>query len=370
MGRERVTAVPPFRTLGQGISSDPAAVATAPDRNDVLAIGDDGSVRHFTLSSGECRESSARDAPDGLAGNPALCSWGQLRLDAFVRDAGGRLFHNVCDGRWNGWSPVASTGVSADAAVTSWGVGRFDLFTRTSAGLLDHYYYHHPLGLSGPGDLGGPIAGRPAVVTTSLYGTQIVVRGMDDGLLRRQYHVPEQRAHEWTSTPWQPARGRFAVGPRSDPRTGDSLVCTADPVLVRCRGERRIENRLLGYARQGDRLVQVEPLTWESDPRDRLLRDPVVSSDAAATSVRPLRIDVFAAACAEGGTIGWLEVELTADGGSRTRWQALDDGHTVATGRPAVTSARPGCLDLFFRSEDGRLCHGCWRDSDARWNVR
>ncbi|MFF5114994.1 hypothetical protein [Streptosporangium sp. NPDC000509] len=352
------------------MTSDPAAVSMGPDRNDVLTIRDDGSVRHFTLNGSEYRESNIPDAPDDLVGNPVLCSWGQFRLDAFVRDARDSLWHNAWDGEWSGWTSVASVGVSADPAVVSWGTGRFDLYTRTTAGLLDHHWYHHPLGLNGPDGMGGPIAGRPAAVTTSLYGTQVVVRGADDGLLRRQYHVPDQRSHEWTSTTWQPARGRFLVGPQSVACNGDSLACTDDPVLVWCRGEGRVENRLLGYARQGDRLVQVEPMTWQQDPRDRLLEDPIVSSDLAVVSMRSRRIDGFAAIGPDTGTVGWVDVELTEDGGSDTRWRVLDDGHTAASGRPAVTSTRPGRLDLYFRSADGRLCHGYWEDAADRWNVR
>ncbi|MGP3915196.1 hypothetical protein [Nonomuraea sp. 10N515B] len=368
MRNERATSVQPFWSLGREIASDPAAVSMTPGRIDVIAIRTDGSVRHFAIDGSGYQEYTIPGAPDDLVGNPALCSWGQLRLDAFVRDTRDTLWHNAWTGAWGGWAPVASIGVSADAAVVSWGIGRFDLYTRTTAGLLDHHWYHHPLGLNGPEDLGGPIAGRPAAVTTSLYGTQVVIRGADDGLLRRQYHVPEQRSHEWTSTTWQPARGRFLVGPPYDARTGDSLACTGDPVLVWCRGEGRVENRLLGFARQGDRLVQVEPLAWSQDPRDRLLHGPVVSSDVGAASLRSRHVDLFAAIGTEAESIGWMEVELTEEGGSDARWRVLDDGSTVAAGRPAVVSARPEQLDVFFRSADGHLRHGR-RDADDQWNA-
>lgn len=361
--------VRPFRLLGRQVVGDPAAAAGAPERVDVVAVGDGGQPLHFVLTDAGCRVDEAGRPPVPLVGQPAVTSWGDGRLDAFLRDDIDRLHYAYIEGgQWRRWLPVGplASRVGAEPAVAHCGKGVMVVFTRTVKGELEHYWYNDGIGLMGPETLGGPIAGRPAVVTASLFGVHVLVRGGDDGLLRRKNTRPLQRSHDWAPSTWQPSRNGFDVCPPAS-ADGAALYCTADPAVLKCRGSGRVENRLLAYARQHDRLLQLEPSGWAGASRDRLLAENEVASDPACASPYPCRVDVFTAVA--GGSVGQLTVELGESGMSTTRWRVLDDGRVAAVGRPTVVSSKPGRLDLIFRSVGGQLCHGWWDAATDVWNA-
>ena len=357
--------VRPFRVFGRQVTGDPAAVSWTPEQVDVIAVGQGGQPLHFVLTGGGWRPADAGQPPVPLWGQPAVASSGPGRLDVFLCGATDRLYQGRLAGQACEWLPIGPQVSHAEPAVVSWGKGRFDLFARTAANALEHYWYYDRIGLQGPEDQGGPIAGRPAAVATSLYGVHVLVRGCD-GLLRRQFCRPFQRSHEWTSTIWLPSGGGFNVCPPTD-ADGAALFCTADPVALHCRGAGRVENRLLAYARQYDRLLQLEPSGWRGPPRDRVLAEPEVTSDGAGASPYPCRVDVFTAVAS--GSVGQLTVDLGEDGAASPRWRVLDDERVAAAGRPTVVSPRPGRLDLVFRTSDGELCHGFWGADTDMWNV-
>jgi hypothetical protein len=343
--------VRPFSVLAHGVTTDPVAVAQSAMRVDVVVGVDDG-LRHFALAAATARAIDLPQPPSPPTGRSTLGTWGLGRLDLFIRDAGTTLWHCEFDGVWGPWRAARAEGAVSDLSIVSWGHGRFDLFAAAADGVMEHYWYQQPIGLMGPENLAGPIVGQPAALSPSLYGVEVVARGRDDGLLRRQWHVPQERAHVWTSTPMLPGRARFDIGPS---------VVDGDPALVWCRGEGVVENRLVAYARQNGRLLQSEPRGW----RDRVVPGPAPLSDPVAVSMLPCRIDVFC--CVESGAIGWLTTEVNAAGES-ARWRVFDVG-AQPIGRPAVCSGQPGRLDLFVRTVDGALRHGWWRDDVGEWNV-
>ncbi|MFF5213159.1 hypothetical protein [Streptosporangium sp. NPDC000396] len=355
----------PFAVIGDGITSEPDAVSWSEDRLDVVAVETSGDLLHVILTN-EGSEKGRLPALTAVpAGPPQLVSWGPGRLDVFIRDTDRNLQHSWYDGSWRPWKAIASAMV-ADPSVVSWAPGRLDIFTRTESGVLAHHWYPRELGIQGPEECGGPVAGRPGAATTSLYGVHMMVRGTDDGLLRYQYARPSQRSHEWTTTTWRPGRGAFHTSPPATPDGHSSLTCTSDPVMLHCRGKGRVENRLLVYARQDDRLLCLEPWGWQRQPRDRVLGDGV-ASDCAVASPRPCRADVFARL--DSGAIGHLTEELGEAGAAARRWESLDDGHVAADGRPRVVAARRDRLDLFFRGTHGELCQGWWDAATGTWNA-
>jgi hypothetical protein len=95
----------------------------------------------------------AVSVPAPLTGAPAACSWGEHRLDVFVRGERGDLLHKSWDGRQ--WSAFESLGMPIDddgdavpftGAVTacSSGIGALDVLARAADGRL----YHAHLGNS------------------------------------------------------------------------------------------------------------------------------------------------------------------------------------------------------------------------------
>ncbi|MGW4773109.1 hypothetical protein ACWEO2_34375 [Nocardia sp. NPDC004278] len=364
MDEYAVLRVPRFRVLADGIVTDPVAIARTPECVDVVAIDDRNRICHLVVAAGTARIVERLELPAPPVGRPTIGSWGADRLDVFVRDVETRLWHCEFDGRWGPPRLARSVGAVSDASFVSWSRGRFDVFSTGADGVLEHYWYQQPIGLMGPESLARPVVGQPAVVVTSLYGLEVVARGSFDGVLRRQYHVPEERTHEWTSTPMLPGRTTFDVGPDVAPSTGESLRCTGDPTLVWCRGVGAVENRLVAFARQEDRLVQFEPgPDWPTGRGNRVLTGPAVASDPVAVSARPCRVDVFFGVSE--GTIGWL---TSHTGGSSARYRVLDDG-IRSVGRPAVCSSRPDRLELFVRTAAGELRTGRCEVKGEQWNA-
>lgn len=367
-GNRLIRSIPPFTVRGTGIAGDPAVISSSDGRVDVVALGVDGELRHFALTGGVCVERRPLRPPAGFTGHPSLTTWGPGRLDVFARDGAGRVQHAWFDDQWRGWTPVTPDArpAASDPAVASWGPGRFDVCVRTSGGTLDHYWYSEEIGFAGPEDYEGDFAGRPALASTSLYGMHLTARDARDGLLRYQCWLPTQRSHVWTSTPTLPARGVFDFSPPATAE-GVALTCTADPVMLHCRGQGRIPNRLLVYALQDDRLLCLEPWGWPGTPHDRMV-GVGVASDAAVASSRRCRADVFVRL--ESGAVGHLIEDLDDTGVGAASWSVLDGGGAAVAGRPAAVVSRPGRLDLFFRSVDDELCHGWWDGPSGEWNVR
>ncbi|MFE9319989.1 hypothetical protein ACIHDR_03870 [Nocardia sp. NPDC052278] len=247
-----VLRVPRFGVLADGIVTDPAAIARTPECVDVVAIDDRIRLCHLVIADGTARIVERMELPARPIGRPTIGSWGPDRLDVFVRDDETQLWHYEFDGHWGPPRLARSAGAVSDASFVSWSRGRFDVFSTGADGVLEHYWYQQPIGLMGPESLARPVVGQPAAVVTSLYGLEVVARGSFDGVLRRQYHVPEERTHEWTSTPMLPGRTTFDVGPDLAPSTEESLRCTGDPTLVWCRGIGAVENRCSSARRRAN----------------------------------------------------------------------------------------------------------------------
>ncbi|MGW4324991.1 hypothetical protein ACWEKR_03770 [Nocardia sp. NPDC004573] len=365
-----LVTVPPFSVLATGIVADPVAVARRSRCVDVVVLGAEHDLLHLVIENDTIVATAHVAVPSRPVGRPTLVSWGADRLDLFIRDAETRLWHCEYTGCWGMWRLVRSEGAVSDASAVSWSRGRFDLFATGAAGMLEHYWYQHPIGLMGPESLAGQVVGQPAAVVTSLYGVEVVARGSDDGVLRRQFHVPEERAHEWTSTPMLPGRATFDIGPAVAAATGEPLSCTGDPTMVWCRGLGSTENRLVAFARHHDQLLQLEPRAerlWRTGHCDKVLTAPPALSDPVAVAASPCRIDAFFGVSA--GTVGWVTTRILDAGASSTVVQVVTDG-IASVGRPAVCSGRPGRLDIFVCTVDGDLRYGWCELNEEHWNAR
>jgi hypothetical protein len=156
-----------LEVVGTGLAGDPAAVSWGPGRLDVFARGPNGELLHEYSDNGGWSPNGMAGPLEvvgtGLAGDPAVVSWGKGRLDVFARSSNGELLHKYFDN--GGWGSsgleVVGTGLAGDPAVVSWGPGRLDVFARGPNGELLHKYFDNGgWGSSGLEVVGSGIGGR------------------------------------------------------------------------------------------------------------------------------------------------------------------------------------------------------------------
>ena len=80
-------------------------------------------------------------------------------MDIFARAPDGNLLHKFFEGAWGpngmvGPLEIVGTGIAGDPAVVSWGPGRLDIFARAANGDLLHKFFE--------GAWKSPRYGRPA----------------------------------------------------------------------------------------------------------------------------------------------------------------------------------------------------------------
>lgn len=139
----------------------PTAVAIAGGDNEeriALALDRRGGVLYARYRDGvwedRWRELGGLTRP--AAARPAAVSVVEGRVDVFVVDAAGRVYHGVLDGaEWGGWAEIGS-GFVGEIAVTGWeGDGRIDVFGRTAAGGGQGIVKHRVWSSNGEGDWQG-----------------------------------------------------------------------------------------------------------------------------------------------------------------------------------------------------------------------
>jgi len=75
--------------------------------------------------------------------SPASTSWGNGRIDNFIRGEDNALWqktYDMADGGWKNWSKIGGSMASAPT-VTTWGAGRLDVFSTSPSGELQHIWY-------------------------------------------------------------------------------------------------------------------------------------------------------------------------------------------------------------------------------------
>jgi hypothetical protein len=75
-----------------------------------------------------------------ITSSPAAVSWGDGRIDTFVRGGDGALWQKTFDNSaWSGWTPLSGQiAANTSPAVSSWAEGRLDVFVVGT----DHALWH------------------------------------------------------------------------------------------------------------------------------------------------------------------------------------------------------------------------------------
>jgi hypothetical protein len=135
-----------------GVAGAPAVASWGPGRLDVFVQGGNDLLYHRWSTDGGSSFSSWESLgapPGGLSSSPAAVSWGSNRIDVFARGADNALWHRWWDGRaWWGWERLGGALLSAPA-VASWGPNRLDIFVVGAQHAMYHLYWDgtwHPFG--------------------------------------------------------------------------------------------------------------------------------------------------------------------------------------------------------------------------------
>jgi hypothetical protein len=163
-------------SLGGGLTSGPTACSWGQGRLDVFVRGADNALHHKWYDGSW---SDWESLGGGLTSNPAAASWGQGRLDVFVRGADNALHHKWYDGGWSGWESLGG-GLTSGPAVASWGQGRLDVFVRGADNALHHKWYDG--GWNNWESLGGLLTSDPGAASWGANRIDVFARGGDDAL--------------------------------------------------------------------------------------------------------------------------------------------------------------------------------------------
>ncbi len=168
------------------------------DRIDVVVRGTNDRVyqKYFDRDGGGW--SGFGNLEGDAAGDPTICSWGEERLDIFVRRSTGKLYHKW----WNGssWSPSGSTwedlggSLASDPDAISWGPGRIDVFAFDTTGdLVQARYISGGTGWSwyNHGPANAKAGSHPSVSSWTTNRIDVFIQGSDNAL-----------KHKWWNGSW------------------------------------------------------------------------------------------------------------------------------------------------------------------------
>ncbi len=140
-----------------------------------------------------------------LTSSPDIASWGEGRLDAFVRGTDNALWHKTWDGTgWTGWESLGGY-LTSDPGAVSWGPNRLDVFVRGGDNALWHRGWDGT-GWTGWAWLGGHLTSAPDVASWGPGRLDVMVRGPDNALWHKAWD-----GTAWTG--WGSLGGYLTSGP-------------------------------------------------------------------------------------------------------------------------------------------------------------
>jgi hypothetical protein len=259
-------------------------------------------------------------------------SWGQPRLDIFVRAPDNSIWHKWHDiygwGDWESWGG----NFPGNPVAVSWGPGRLDVFVRGWDNALMHTWYDRSHGPHPWEPLGGSFVSDPHVVSRAPGVLDVIVRGTDNALQHKSYDI---RGWHPTSGPWVNLGGDFLSEP---------TVASSGP------------GRLDVFFRGRDNFVYhkwFDEFVWQpAGPGLRRL-GMNVNSD-------PFAVFVPYAYNLNGGlhVLGRASRDNSLlDYYYTNRWYLSELGGNDFLGTPNAVSWGPGRLDAFVRGTDNTLRH-------------
>ena len=161
-------------------NDDPAASSWGNNRLDVFVRGTDSALWHKWWD-GSTWSSGWENLGGVLTSSPGAVSWGYNRVDVFVKGTDNALWHKWWSGSaWSGWESLGGVLTSAPT-VSSWGDNRLDVFVKGTDNALWHKWWDGS-SWSGWESLGGGLTSAPAAVSWDSNRIDVFVKGNDNAL--------------------------------------------------------------------------------------------------------------------------------------------------------------------------------------------
>jgi hypothetical protein len=286
----------------------------------VFAIGG------FFIYQSQAATQSISPPPGIMPGSsPAVTSWGEGRLDLFVRGRDNALWHRWYAGGWSHWQSLGGV-ITADPAAVSWGNGRIDLFVKGSDNQMHHKYYAG--GWSNWLGLGGQFKGAPSAISRETARLDVVAMGVDN----RPYHMFYDRGWSgWryvrTDSDADMSSGNYALLQRSAMNLSIYARRAANNQLIEVKSYSNSWNSSIYLPRTSSYLRSAPAVArWDQNRSDMVFR-------GMNNQIYHRWANAY----------GELSAEYNLG------------GQTYSS--PAIESWAPGRLDIFVVGTDNRLYH-------------
>jgi hypothetical protein len=175
--------------LGGALLNGPAVCSWGEGRLDVFGIGTDGQMYHKWYQNGwQPWESLGGQFSPNALGNAAAVSWGPGRIDLFAIGANHDLVHMwFGGGAWHSWESLGGTFLKGlGPAVSSWSTGRLDIFVVGTDNKIYHKWFYNTWG--GFENLGGYAIGSPCAVSKEPNQIDFFYKGSSSNLVHRYWN--------------------------------------------------------------------------------------------------------------------------------------------------------------------------------------
>lgn len=258
-----------------------------------------------------------------LTSGPDVSSWGDMRLDVFVRGNDWQLWHRGFDQGWRDWQPLGGV-LTSDPGAVSWGQGRIDVFVRGNDNQLWTRSFESGV-WNAWRPLGGVLTSGPDAASWGAGRLDVFVRGNDLQLWHRAYQ-------DGVWQPWEPLGGVLTSDPSAvSPETGR--------IHVFVKGN---DSQLWHRSYVSGRWQGWEPLGG------------VLTSSPDASSWSPSRIDVI---------VRGVDRQAWRRHFDNGAWQGWDALGGVLGSDPSAVSWGFNRIDIFAKGMDLPLIHRWWDGS-------
>ncbi len=181
---------------------DPTVSSWGDNRLDVFVRGTDNALWHKWWD-GSSWSSGWENLGGVLTSAPGAVSWGPNRIDVFVKGTDNALWHKWWDGSsWNNWESLGGVLTSAPT-VSSWSNNRLDVFVKGTDNALWHKWWDGS-SWSNWESLGGVLTSAPGAVSWGPHRIDVFVKGTDNALWHKWWD-----GSSWSS--WESLGGEIAA---------------------------------------------------------------------------------------------------------------------------------------------------------------
>jgi hypothetical protein len=295
----------------------------------------------------------------GLIGSPVLAPSGDGRLELFVVDFEGELWHiwqTAWSNGWSGWSQSTAPGNSWPATVGASGDGRLELFVVSGSGDLQHQWQtawsngwsdwvSFP---SPPQTVPGLGYYAPAIAPSA--DNRLVLFAANGALWRMEQTAWSNGWSSWIMTA-PPPKGNFLINPVAAARSGDGRIYA---FVIDDNGTMwGLHQTSLGGSWS-------ELISFGTVPHG-LVERPALALSADG------RLELFAVST--DGYLWHLWQEEVGIGSAWSEWVNAGNAGVGFVDHPVVGASADGRLELFIAGRDGTMWHMWQTVASNGWSA-